>query len=604
MIAVDRPDERTEYELVRSLENLYIEAKQYKNTMRAEWLRHYRLTNNRASAVVAAAAGVRANEVYATIDARVAWMTDQEILCSVTPACDPFSLYSMTTETLGDQLEQVINSLYRTNHWYAEVVKMLWDANVYGTGFLKAVWDSGLTWGEGQVDLKSVSPWCLYVDPYATNLTDAEYIVEVHTMTAAEIERRFPGVSPELIGEVVSTGDQGSDHLTPNQKGIGQKQAVVGLRGELIPINAGQGPTTWGGAGGAKLHTTNNFGVNVYEFWFRENYSMERESTDPEQPSPEPVVYDQWRVVVYAGGRVLLDELAENLFESNRHPYVRFVDVDQGEFWGSALLRDIGPPQVSMNRLLAMAQNNIEFTGNPIFVGVKGSGVDRSTFLNKPGQIYDVNQGPNASSQRPDWLSPPQLPASILQFIQLWRDEIERISGLQGAQKGEVPSGRATDKQVSATQEAGFVRIRSAQRQLELTMRRAFELVANLIVVNYDTPRFVAIVGTEGETTSIRLAAQHFYSPGPDGRSPMRYTLTVNAGSAKPTSRAARIQEAIQLKAMNVVDDQYVLQAFQVSHWQQVLQRKQAQMQAEATVAALVGGGKGEPHGPGQGHPH
>ena len=84
----------------------------------------------------------------------------------------------------------------------------------------------------------------------------------------------------------------------------------------------------------------------------------------------------------------------------------------------------------------------------------------------------------------------------------------------------------------------------------------------------------------------------------------MRYTLTVNAGSAKPTSRAARIQEAIQLKAMNVVDDQYVLQAFQVSHWQQVLQRKQAQMQAEATVAALVGGGKGEPHGPGQGHPH
>ena len=119
------------------------------------------------------------------------------------------------------------------------------------------------------------------------------------------------------------------------------------------------------------------------------------------------------------------------------------------------------------------------------------------------------------------------------------------MASRSGVPSRRVPSGRATDKQVAATQEAGFVRIRGNQRQLELTLRKAFELVANLIVINYDTPRFVAIVGEEGETTSIRLAAQHFYSPTADKEgkvtfAPMRFSILVNAGSSKPTSRAAR----------------------------------------------------------------
>ena len=102
--------------------------------------------------------------------------------------------------------------------------------------------------------------------------------------------------------------------------------------------------------------------------------------------------------------------------------------------------------------------------------------------------------------------------------------------------------------------------------------------------------------------SSIKLSAQHFYSPEPrpDGGAdfaPMKFALTVNAGSSKPTSRAARIQEAIQLKGMNVVDDQFVLEAFRVSHATDVLKRKQQQEQiqlqlAEANKAAGAGGAK------------
>jgi hypothetical protein len=600
LIQVEPPPSYDEAEFISRLRDVYNQAKETKGSMLNEWKRNYRVTMNRAAPAVPAAPGTRANETFPTVDSRIAWMTDQEIQFSITAACDPFSMYSMVSDTLGEQLESVLNSTMRSDDWDGEITKMLWDAAMYGAGFLKCVWDSGLTEGMGNVALKCTSPWCLYVDPYATDLEDAQYIIEVHTMSAAEIERRYPDTTQKMIHDATLTGDTDRDHLPPNQVTNRQKQA-----GALIPVDAGQGATTWGAPGSAKQHTNSRQeGVNVYEFWLRENYEEDVEPTDPSMgDEPRKVVIDQWRVVVMSGNRILLDELAENLFHTNRHPYVRYVDVETGEFWGSPILRDLAPCQQAMNTLLAMGQNNIIYTGNPVVIGVKGSGADRTTWMNKPGQIYDVNSSPGQSNNRPEWLQPPNLPPALIQFVQFWREEMERIAGLSATNKGEVPSGRATDKQVQAGQEAGFIRIRSAIRNLERTLRKAGELLANLVIINYDVPRFVAIVGDEGEMSSIRLAAQHFYAPTVDYKNqvtfaPLRFTMLVNAGSSKPTSRAARIQEANTLKQMNVVDDQYVLQAYRVSHWKAVQQRKQAQQQmemqlAQAQAAAGQSAGKG-----------
>lgn len=586
LVQVETPPAYDEQDVLRNLQELYISAKEMKQLMGQEWKRNYRVTMNRAAPNVPQAPGTRANEVFPTVDARVGWMTDQEIMFTLTPACDPYDPYSMVADTLCTQLESVLNSILHTEGWYSEIVKMLWDSAIYGAGFLKCVWDQGLENGLGNVSLKSTSPWCLYVDPFATCMEDAEYIIEVHTMTAAQIERRFPDLAPSLIEEVEVTGDRDQDHIAPNQ--MANRQA---RQSGLIPIDAGQGATTWGAPGSAKRHRVTSQGVNVYECWFRENYEEEVTPGDPSRPDPETVVVDQWRVVVWSGNRILLDEIAENLFHTNRHPYVRYVDVESGEFWGSPLLRDLAPCQQAMNTLLAMGQNNIIYTGNPIMTTVKGSGADRTSIRNQPGQIVDVNGGPTGGQQQaPKWMQPPNLPPALLELVGLWRDEIERIAGLSATQRGEVPSGRATDKQVQSGQEAGFIRIRSSQRNLEQTMRKAGELLANLVIINYDTPRFVAIVGQEGESTSIRLAAQHFYSPTADSKgkvtfAPLRFALTVNAGSSKPTSRAARIAEANQLKAMGVVDDLFVLQAYRVSHAMDVKRRTDLQRQQMAAIA-------------------
>ena len=113
--------------VAEQLTQMYNIAKQARSQPSQEWKRNFRLTMNRVATALPAAQGVRANEVYPTIDARIAWMTDQEIACSVTPAADPYSPFYDTLDMLGEQLEVIINSVYATNQWYAEVNKMLKD---------------------------------------------------------------------------------------------------------------------------------------------------------------------------------------------------------------------------------------------------------------------------------------------------------------------------------------------------------------------------------------------------------------------------------------------------------------------------------------------
>ena len=600
-IEVERPTPYAEDDLIDGLREMYSQSRQARSRYEEEWKRNYRLTMNRSAPSVAAAPGIRANEVRPTVDSRIAWMTDQEVEFSLVAAADPFSMWSLVADTLAGQLEAVLNSNLRTEGWKAEIEKMLWNQAMYGPGFLKCGWDGGLEQGLGNITLKSVSPWCLYLDPFASSLDDAAYVIEVHTMTSQEIERRYPEASARAIAEAMRTGDSSVEHLPPDQKAHNQGRGGVK---ELTPVGTGPvvPPTTWGQQGNAKYHTGASRGVNVYECWFKENYAETIESADPTK-GELVVVCDQWRVVVFAGNRVLLDELAENIYHSDRHPYVRFVDIDFGELYGCPILNDLAPCQQAMNTLLAMAQNNIIFTGDPMFIGVKGSGVDRSTFYQKPGQVFEVNGGPGGGqASRPDWLNPPNLPASLMDLVSLYREEMERIAGLSATQRGEVPSGRATDKQVQSGQEAGFVRIRKALRNLENTIGKAGELLAELIVDNYDSARFVAIVGEDGEEGSIKLSARHFYAPTPgkNGKpefAPLRFSITCNAGASKPTSRGARIMEANNLHDRKVVDDLFVLQAYRVSHAQQVLERKQKQLQEEAKLAETQKAAKDEKGG-------
>lgn len=607
MIAPDEAelDEYQQFVLCGRLMELYSLAKDAKQRRHAEWARNYMLTFNRSSGSnTRPGSGVRDSEIYPIIRNRIAWMTDQKVDFNVFPAVDPQSEFAQFEQKIGQHMEMLLGSNWQVQGWYRQQSLVLWDSAICGAGILKAVWDSGLDGGLGNVAMQRRDPWSIYPDADATSMDDLSYLFEVKRMSLDEIQRKFPDTSRQMIEDVVATGDTGDLPSRPGpQVGMASRMVVPGN----IPGNEG---TPWGtpGQGTQSADNVLQNGVNVYECWIRENVEFVRETTDPLLGDEENVVTDEWRVVVFTGNHVLLDTTASELWQHNHHPYSRYVDDETGEFWPVPIVSYLAPCQIAIDRLLAAMQSNAELTGNPIFMDVANSGLARTQVVNRAGLRLTMDSSvANTQGAKPAWLPPPQMSGDVMGLIKLWQACMENISGLNAAQKGAVGAGRQAAQTMQSAQEAGFVSIRMSQRNMETALAVTGTLLCHLIAQNYTTPRVVAIVGDKGTQTSLLLASRHFYSPSRDFKTkkfnmtPLVFALNVSAGSDRPTSRQARIAEADALFAMKAVDQTYVLQAHQVADAEEIIQRMQQQAIAMATAASQA---KGQPKGPGTGHAH
>ncbi len=298
---------------------------------------------------------------------------------------------------------------------------------------------------------------------------------------------------------------------------------------------------------------------------------------------------------------MFLNETAKDLWDQDMHPYVRYVDDEMGEFWSTPIVSHLAPCQLALNSILNSVQSNINLISNPIFMDVEGSGINRTPVINKAGQRLTLKSTAATQANKPQWLTPPNLPSMVMEQAQFWIARMENISGLQGTSKGQQAQGRQAVATVQATQEAGFVSIRSSLRNLENALKELGQILTNLIMVNYDVTRTVAIVGEEGGPSSLKLAANHFFRPTEKGLAPLRFQLLVSAGSDKPTSRGARIAEIDHLKELGAVDNTTLLQVHQIPHAQQIQQRMEQEAQAAQMAAAHA---QAVAKGPGTGHPH
>lgn len=559
-----------------------------------QWRKNYMLTMNRWGR---SADDPRDSEVFPIMRARVGWMTDQEISYSLTPSTDPFDAYAQMEEVLCEHLETVLRANFTARNWIQQIVMSIWDAGMYGAGILKAVWDSGLDSGMGNVDIQRVDPWTFYPDPNATSFKDCEHFFVKHRWSIEEIERRFPNLSDAVLDEIAMSPDTATDQERKPQSENWPKYSNDG-----IPVNLGQGPVAVGapGQGTFRQRFAPN-GINVIECWVRQNYREERDSTSPYIDSPEEVVSDEWRVIFFTGPIVMLDETAKDLWDQDMHPYVRYVDDEMGEFWSTPIVSHLAPCQLALNSILNSVQSNINLISNPVFMDVEGSGINRTPIINKAGQRLTLKQTSATNQTKPAWLVPPNLPPMVMDQAKFWIDRMENISGLQGTSKGQQAQGRQAVATVQATQEAGFVSIRSSLRNLENALGELGQILTSLIMVNYDVTRTVAIVGQEGAQTSLKLAANHFFRPTKDGLAPLRFQLMVSAGSDKPTSRGARIAEIDHLKELGAVDNHTLLQVHQIPHADQIEQRMQQEAQAAAMTQAHAAA---VAKGPGTGHEH
>ena len=533
------PDQMT---LCNDVRALWDEAKRKRQPVIALWRFYHELLTNenwRPGQSAWAKPNTDMPEMWPIVAALVAWMTDQRPRFQCSPAADPFSPYAGFMSRLAQDLKTVLDANWSNYTQDAEIEKMLWDAHSYGIGFLKSVWDNTLEEGQGNAVNRRLDPFTFYWDPRATSMEDSNYFLEVRTFSLQELDRRWPGSAKKLMG---ATWDENVDEAPRSLDGMFMSPLVT----NPYSIQGGSA-TELIGTGKDARQLLLDRGVTVIEAWLREHKVVNGK------------VIDGWRCVCITGNHVLMDEPAKNIWNHGQHPYQRYVMIETGDFLGKGVVELIAPAQLELNFLLSALGINVRLIGNPVLLEDEGANTQRTRMAARPGQRLSKRQGSEVK-----YLIPPELHPQMTQtLIEYYTGRMDYISGMS-AVKGMMPGGRNSADVFESVQDAGFVRIRLAMRNLERTLTKAGQLTGSLICQFYDEDRIVAITGPGGQQSALALHASHFYVPSKKGRNPLKFSLIIDAGSSLPTSKRARVAEMDTLFAMGALDVPALLEAHEV----------------------------------------
>lgn len=575
------PDET---KLVNGVLQLFQTAKQHRNVLLPRWNECYRMLTNRQWDLSRREAWMPSPmipEIFPIIRTLVAWQTDTRFRTAISPAAVPHSDLSAYFTQIADDLEYTMDASWQANMEEREWGMVCWDGMVYGTGFSKTAWEHDLAGGLGDAMSRHISPFRLYPDPNATSLDDAYYLIEARDMSLQELDERFPGAAAAFS----TTGG-----LTVEVDEPPSLIDLLGSRPGRAYLNpAALSPATnpnWNRpVQNPHIPTLEMPRVTVLEAWIKEHSYVD--VTDIHTKQRVRRATPRWRVVVVANNRVLMDEPAENIWTHGGHPYSRYQPFDfNAEFWGLSLVELLISPQKALNRLLTAIQHNLELTGNPIWLD-SDMNARSMPLTNKPGQRVPIARG----DDRTGWLNPPPINAGAQQMVDFLLKRMEAISGITAILKGTQPSGRPSGSVIDSISESSHVGVRAMLRQMEYALRDAFTKKAALIVENYTEPRLLSIAGAQGANTYRALRSRHFLIPSSNGSVPLKYQLTVDAGSRHHVSKQMRENRAVQLFAMQAIDRQAMLEEIDFPNAKRVADRVDEQEKQLAAMGQAASGG-------------
>jgi hypothetical protein len=567
----------SEARLVATVRDLFQYARDKRRPLVSRWNNAYKALHDVQYSTARAGVTERpeVTEIFAVLDAIVSWVTDQKPQFYASPFAEPYSPFYDFHVGLATDMVNVLEASWYNHDFDSETEKIVWDGYTYGVGFSKITWNQSLLDGMGDWEFRRCDPYSMYWDPDATSEKDWGFVIEAKHMSMQAMERRWPGSLAKVNFGSFEDHDKAPNVLDPHNARPHERMTNPGA---IAPATTPR----WGLPGQAgRVDTTGDPGITVLECWLRtpvrvddaDNRAAVGQTEDRPEQDPTPSdraeaaveraggakrTFDSWRCVVMAGGRILFDETAAELWSHSDQPYRRFVPAETGEFVGPSLVEKLAPLQDNINRTLGSIQHNVHLMGNPILIDDLGAGLDRTPITNRPG----LRLTKSTANSQVQWLQPPQIhPQMSVDLIRFYIDEMERISGLSAVVRGASPSGRNAQGVIDSVSEAAFVRIRKSIRNLNRMLRVQINKAAAIVAEFYDEPRIVTIAGDTGYTTALALRGQHFYTPTPEGRLPLRFSVRLDVDSSLPTSRQARIAEAMSLYGMGGIDREALLEA-------------------------------------------
>lgn len=536
-----------EHGVFRFVVGLYNLSKRSKDAVRGDVERFYKLWRGEHWSKMRPKykTSAMSNFIFSIIETEVTWLTENKPNIIVNPMGPEDSAGAKIVERIiRDYLWDRLNIRRKAK-------QAMRSALVRGRGFLKVTWDptDSPEWG-GDVAVDYV-PWReIYLDPHATEIDDARFILQVRDMPKSEVVRKWPEQGWRV------------------QPGGGTED---GLSGDVFPADVDK-PIMSAAADMADFGET----VRVIEAWIRDDSVELREEVgeDGDVMVQEVPAYPGGRVIIVADGGVVLADMP-NPYADGMFPFADVTAYEDDEsVWGLGEVEQLEPVQRVINLLESRFVDNIRLMANSTWIKDRNSGVRSSDLVNREGAVITKNPG---TEVRRD--SPPSLPSHYFQlYMQLMRN-METITGVHDVTQGRRPGQVTAASAIAMLQEAGQARIRDKARNLEDMIRRVGKLMVSRILQFYTPGRMIRIRG-EGSEFVFETWDPSTVQVGLD--------FHVEAGSSLQMNEQLRYQLALELFQANAIDVEGVLEASNFPQRDEIIQRMRQQQAMQMAMMQMM----------------
>jgi len=533
----------THDEMVTHFNNLWEAARDSRNTLDWDWYirklfvsgQQFLKWNRRTKQVESPPlpeqeVRVTVNKIYTTLRAVRSYVTKFQPKWEV-----------MAEDVSDDGMEaakrkdDMLDYVYIVHNMKRKIKELVQNGLIYSVGFWEIGWDEQADDNEGDIFIRSIDPFDLYIDPAATTLHDASYVIKTVRKTIQDLK----------ANPIYSNLD--------NIKGD-NKLAASELKARFIR-----------GEQGENKELDNDLAtVILKEIYVRE----------PQEDGTSKIK----RAAFIDNTLVRPEETTE----MDRFPFVMYqADTDPLEIYGDGWVKNLIPVQRVINKLegLILGYNDIFAKGK--YVVDKDSGV--RVINNRHGQIIEKKRGTSV-----DPIPLQGLPPTVRDQVNNFNLYIEDIGGAHDASLGRVPQGAKAGVAIEALQAGDANNLNELRDNLEDALIEAANLVFWNFATYRKTTKLVRPKREEEKDTFFNVIGENADNkPKKVGKIPVyeikkNNDVRVYIGSWLAYNKEAELEKLLQLAEAKIIDRATLLKYFNFPNVQEIVDKVRAEQGIDA----------------------
>lgn len=457
----------------------------------------------------------------------------------------------------SEVLQSLMTELWEIRDMQNLVPELLLDYLVFGTGIMKLHWNNN----DDLPDCDIVDPFAFYVNPSATKLENAEWVIYAAPIPLYEIKHKYKN------GKYVRSQAE-------LDKYEAYKIGRTDIGGEKIQVTDTKGTETNYYDSDAHAMESLEERALVIEAYMRDTTKEYVKDEDGNEISSYK--YSNMVKMCTVCNGVLLYEGPTKypFFNTENHlphpfPFVTIKNVGgPHSFWGKPEPKRLKSLNLTLDRLSSQIMDNIHLTANPMWIVDETASVT-DQISNKPGQVIR-KKGPGQVSLQ----NPSSMPSYVFNFYQLVQDLFETVSGVNKATQGKDSSNVTSGVQAQIYRQASTTKLDFKARTVEKCISTLGQMWLAMFKNLGTKTQFINFVMPDGmeemrEIIGISLAS-------------MDFQVRAKTGSMLPENKQFVENKILQLAQLGILQDpEYIIENMEMPGKDRLIKRMREQAEQQ-----------------------